>query len=87
MNKSICRTDADGTKRWYLDNKLHRTDGPAVEYTDGDKHWYLYGKCHRTDGPAIEHADGYKRWYLDGLQIDCKSQEEFERLLKLKAFW
>jgi len=41
MNKSICKTDANGTKRWYLDDK----------------------------------------------QIDCKSQEEFERLMRLKAFW
>jgi len=110
MNKSICKTDADGTKHWFLDDKLHRTDGPAIELVNGDKYWYfdnkrhrtdgpavecasgtkywfLDGKRHRTDGPAIERADGYKRWYLNGKQIDCKSQEEFERLMRLKAFW
>ena len=87
MTKSICKTDADGDKRWYLDDKLHRTDGPAVEYADGYKVWYLDGKRHRTDGPAIEYPNGDKYWYLNGKQIDCKSQEEFERLLKLKAFW
>ena len=87
MTKSICKTDADGTKQWFLDGKRHRTDGPAVEYADGNKYWYLDDKLHRTDGPAIEFADGDKVWYLDDKQIDCKSQEEFKRLMRLKAFW
>ena len=87
MNKSICRTDADGTKYWCIDDKLHRTDGPAIEFANGGKHWYLDGKCHRADGPAIEYADGTKYWYLNDKQINCKSQEEFERLMRLKAFW
>jgi hypothetical protein len=26
-----------------LDDKLHRTDGPAVECADGSKYWYLDG--------------------------------------------
>ena len=30
-----------GTKWWLLNGKLHREDGPAVEWTDGNKHWYL----------------------------------------------
>ena len=56
----------DGTKRWYLNEKLHRTDGPAVEYYNGIKYWYLNDKCHRTDGPAMEHPNGIKYWYLNG---------------------
>jgi hypothetical protein len=28
---------------WYLDGKIHRTDGPAVEWADGDKSWFLNG--------------------------------------------
>jgi hypothetical protein len=28
---------------WYLDDKLHRVDGPAVEWADGYKSWYLNG--------------------------------------------
>jgi hypothetical protein len=35
--------DDDGSKEWYLNNKLHREDGPAVEYTDGTKLWYFHG--------------------------------------------
>ena len=55
----------NGDKRWYLNGKLHRVDGPAIEYADGDKYWYLNGKRHREDGPAIEFANGSKFWYLD----------------------
>jgi hypothetical protein len=34
----------DGIKVWYLLNgRLHREDGPAIEYMDGEKHWYLNG--------------------------------------------
>ena len=33
--------------------KLHRTDGPAVEYDNGIKLLYINGKLHRLDGPAI----------------------------------
>ena len=35
---------SDGAKVWYLNGKLHRTDGPAVERADGSKSWYLNGK-------------------------------------------
>ena len=58
----------DGYKNWYLNGKLHREDGPAIEYTNGDKHWYLNGKLHREDGPAVEYSDGYKEWYLNGTE-------------------
>ena len=37
------KIDSNGTKRWYLNNQLHRTDGPAVEYYNGYKYWYING--------------------------------------------
>jgi hypothetical protein len=37
------RITADGHKFWYLHGKLHRTDGPALEWADGDKFWFLNG--------------------------------------------
>jgi hypothetical protein len=55
-----------GTKRWLLNGKVHRTDGPAAEWADGSKFWYLNGKHHRTDGPAVEWPDGHKTWWLYG---------------------
>jgi len=57
---------SDGDKEWFLNDKLHREDGPAIERADGDKVWYLNGKRHREDGPAREWADGDKEWFLNG---------------------
>ena len=56
----------DGNKEWYLNGKLHRVNGPAIEYTSGTKSWYLNGERHREDGPAIEYASGNKAWFLNG---------------------
>jgi hypothetical protein len=57
----------NGTTMWYNeDNKLHREDGPAIEYTDGSKYWYINNKLHREDGPASEYANGYKHWFVNG---------------------
>jgi len=52
---------ANGDKEWYLNDKLHRTDGPAIEWA-GDKEWWL----HRVDGPAVIGAGGSKFWHLNG---------------------
>jgi hypothetical protein len=32
-----------GTKKWFWKGRLHREDGPAVEYPSGKKCWYLNG--------------------------------------------
>ena len=53
-------------KCWYLDRKLHREDGPAIEYTNGDKCWFIEGNRHRVDGPAVERFNGTKQWFLQG---------------------
>jgi hypothetical protein len=31
-------------KYWYLNGKLHREDGPAIEYLNGTKEWWLNGE-------------------------------------------
>ena len=49
-----------------MNGKLHREDGPAVEYANGSKAWYLNGKLHREDGPAVEYSNGDKEWWIDG---------------------
>jgi len=77
----------DGSKEWYIEGKRHRIDGPACEWSNGTKSWYVEGKYHRVDGPAVEYADGYKIWYYQGQKIKCKTQQEFEKLIKLKVFW
>ena len=60
------RIDKIGTKRYYLNDILHREDGPAIEYANGEKHWYKNGKLHRDDGPAIKYVDEKKCWYQNG---------------------
>ena len=66
MIEYTVKVNESGTKRWYLNDKYHRVDGPAVEYSNGDKSWYLNGKLHREDGPAVEHSNGDKLWFLNG---------------------
>ena len=56
----------NGSKYWYKEGKLHRDDGPAVEYHNGAKFWYKEDKLHREDGPAVESVNGHKYWYKEG---------------------
>ena len=44
MIEYTVRVYDNGGKYWYLGDKLHREDGPAVEYFNGTKEWYLNGK-------------------------------------------
>ena len=60
----------DGTKGWYLNDELHREDGPAIECADGTKFWYLNGdyvsedefleRTRRTCNGKIVEIDGKK---------------------------
>jgi hypothetical protein len=34
----------NGNKFWYLNDEIHREDGPAFEYSDGYKAYYLNDK-------------------------------------------
>jgi hypothetical protein len=65
----------------------HRDNEPAVIYFNGEKRWFKDNVLHRKDGAAIEYPNGYKQWWYEGNRINCKTQEEFERWLKLKLFW
>ena len=62
----MLKINKDGNRFWFKNGKLHRKNGPAVEYIDGTKKWYKNGKLHRLDGPAIEWSDGTKLWYIKG---------------------
>jgi hypothetical protein len=57
------KIDQGGNKYYYWNDKLHREDGPAIEFVNGDKEWFFHGKYHRVDGPAIELASGHKEWW------------------------
>ena len=55
-----------GNIEYRVDGKLHRHDGPAIEWTDGTKEWYLYGYRHRDGAPAVIHPEGVTLWYFNG---------------------
>lgn len=60
----------NGDLCYYKDGKLHREDGPAVEFSNGTKEWYLKGKLHRENGPAIEYKNGDKRFFINDMEVD-----------------
>jgi len=66
MKRPTLKTHPNGTKEWSIGGRLHREDGPAIEYSNGAKAWYLHEECHREDGPAVEYASGDKEWFLNG---------------------
>ena len=66
MDNSSKKITFNGYEEWWSRGKLHREDGPAVEWNDGTKAWYRNGHRHREDGPAIEYSNGDTSWYLNG---------------------
>jgi len=87
----LFRTDfKTGGSQYFKNGKLHREDGPASDLIYVKSYW-IDGVRHRLDGPASYTIgpDGIsnERWFYRGIDIGCSSQEEFEGLLKLKAFW
>ena len=55
--------------------------------------YYKGGRYHRLSGPARVWLDchlscpGLQLWFFEGDLINVKSQQEFEKYLKMKAFW
>ena len=43
-NISYSCSDLIGNKYWFYNKKLHRADGPAVEYLNGKREYWLDGK-------------------------------------------
>jgi len=66
MQEYIVKVYDDRTE-WYKNGKLHRLDGPAIEFADGAKMWYQNGLKHRIGGPAVEYKNGYKEWCIEGI--------------------
>jgi hypothetical protein len=46
-----------GNKFWLLNDKIHRSDGPAAEYTDGTFSWYLDGTKYEFNEWLDQHPD------------------------------
>ena len=76
----------NGDKYWYQNDKLHRLDGPAVEWGNGTKIWYQNDKLHRLDGPAVEWGNGDKEYWIEGKEYSYdewkKKVEEINNPIK-----
>ena len=68
-NKPVMEVDEYGNKRWLLNGKLHREDGPAIEWADGDKSWYLNDEFIVSTGPDIEKALFTLSTYLQDQEV------------------
>jgi antitoxin component YwqK of YwqJK toxin-antitoxin module len=66
MKEYTVKVFSNGKQEWFLNDKRHREDGPAVIWPDGRQFWYLNGKLHREDGPAYIGSNGTQAWYLNG---------------------
>lgn len=77
-------TDYDDGSRKYVYSNGDNYWTKTITYPDGSVDYYK----HNLDGPAVELTENnIKEWYCNGIKMPCSSQEEFEMLLKLKAFW
>lgn len=60
-------TDKEKVRYYNRNDKLHREDGPAIEYKNKTEYyWYHNGLRHRENGPAVEYTNGDKFWYRNG---------------------
>jgi len=77
------KTYSSGDKYWHYNDRLHRLNGPAVEFANGYKAYYINDKRHRLNGPAVEYVDGYKAYYINGKCFDT-FEEYKEAVIQLK---
>ena len=64
---------SDGYKEWYLNGKLHREDGPAVEWVNGYKEWRLDGLKYTEDHYKLEMAQ--RNNTCDGKTVTLEGKE------------
>lgn len=65
--------ETKGCKKYYLNDLLHREDGPAIERSDGINDWYIYGKM-----KGMQLRDGNSNtfsYYMDG---ESYTEEKFK---------
>lgn len=66
MRQGWIVSDDSGAQQHFVDNVLHREDGPAMFDVFGNEYWFRHGVQHREDGPAVQFKDGYQVWYFQG---------------------
>lgn len=86
MSKQPERIELSDRVEYRLNGKLHREDGPALEFAIGSKVWYVDEKLHREGGPAVERASGSNEWYVDG-KLHREDGPAVERANGTKEWW
>jgi hypothetical protein len=81
--KNGLHIDIYGSKNYYLNDMLHREDGPAFENKYGHKEWWINDELHREDGPAVEYPDGDKDYHLNN--IEYSEQNYWKELKRRKS--
>ena len=81
---------------YMINEDPHREDGPAYTawHKNGDiykEEYYYHGMLHRLDGPAsIYYSSKYNRlahsYHINDRLIECNSDEEFKKIVKLMMF-
>ena len=68
---------SNGDKSWWINGKLHKVDGPAVEQVNGYKAWYLNGIPANPLFFEIPDCEKYIDYYMTILQTELREHEEF----------
>lgn len=73
---------ANGDQMWFIHGAPHRLDGPAVIITGPNIafHPINYNRIE----PNLLHV---VEWWVEDEQVPVSSQEEFEKMMKMKVFW
>ena len=68
------------TLQW-VDEILHRVDGPAMIMGDGQEYWRQNSVLHRLDGPAVIYPDGTECFWINGRNFlgDIKAFLEYKK--------
>lgn len=78
VDGAAAMTYPDGTSWWYHHGKIHREDGPAVQWSNGVSEWWQDNQRHRDQGPAVIFPNtaaiapdkrGIKQWWVRGKLI------------------
>lgn len=69
MGAPVRDVNGTGTVSWLLDGRLHRDDGPALEWFNGTCEWWWHGNRHRVGGPVVMWPTGTMQWWISGVQV------------------
>ena len=75
---------ADGSEEWWVENVLHRADGPAVINAHSTQWWYNDHR-HREDGPALVYSNGDYTWWLNDRVLTLEQYIKYNPSLKTDA--